>query len=149
MTTETLKLSEIKVSYLPSQHNRIKINRSKDAYQMLLAFFPEETIQLQEQFVVLYLNRAHRIIGGYPLSVGGLSGTVVDIRLILSVALKSLATGIILCHNHPSGNLKPSDIDIRLTDKIRQAGRLMEIEVLDHIIVSSEGYYSFADEGEL
>jgi DNA repair protein RadC len=89
------------------------------------------------------------VIGSYQLSKGGLTGTIADVRLILSVALKTLATGLILAHNHPSGNLKPSEADKQITSKIRQAAKLMDIEVLDHMILSSNGYFSFTDDGIL
>ena len=102
---------------------------------------------MQAQFVVIYLNRANRLLGSYQLSIGGITGTIADVRLILSVALKTLATGLILAHNHPSGNLKPSEADKQITNKIRQAAKLLDIELIDHIIISSEGYYSFMDEG--
>jgi DNA repair protein RadC len=89
------------------------------------------------------------VIGSYQLSKGGITGTIADVRLILSVALKTLASGLILAHNHPSGNLKPSEADKHITSKIRQAAKLLDIELLDHIIISSEGYYSFMDDGKI
>ena len=148
MTTETL--SEIHVSYKPGlTSSTTTITNSQNAYEIFKSLFPEDTISLQEQFVVLYLNRANRLIGSYQLSKGGITGTIADVRLILSVALKTLATGLILAHNHPSGNLKPSEADIQLTQKVKDAAKLLDIEVMDHIIISSEGYYSFMDEGIL
>ena len=87
------------------------------------------------------------MIGSYQLSKGGITGTIADVRLILSVALKTLATGLILAHNHPSGNLKPSEADIQLPQKVKDAAKLMDIEVLDHMILSSNGYFSFTDDG--
>ena len=87
------------------------------------------------------------MIDSYQLSKGGITGTIADVRLILSVALKTLATGLILAHNHPSGNLKPSEADIQLTQKVKDAAKLMDIEVLDHMILSSNGYFSFTDDG--
>ena len=147
MTTETL--SEIQVSYKPGLKSSKLINSSQDAFEILAELFPEETICLQEQFVVLYVNRANKVIGSYQLSKGGLTGTVADVRLILSVALKTLASGLILAHNHPSGNLRPSEADKQITNKIKQAAKLLDIELIDHIIISSEGYYSFMDEGIL
>jgi len=97
----------------------------------------------------MYVNRCNRVIGVYELSKGGITWTVVDIRLLLSVALKTVATSIILSHNHPSGNLKPSKQDIDLTQKIKAAAELMDIKVMDHIILGTNefSYYSFADEG--
>ena len=143
------KVAEIEVSYKPVKSRKPIISSSLDAYRELKAFYPEETIELQEQFVVMYLNRANRVIGIYPSSKGGITGTCVDIRLILSVALKIAAVGYIISHNHPSGNLKPSQADLLLTCKIKESCKLLEIELLDHIILSADGYYSFADEGKL
>ena len=111
---------------------------------------PAKTISLQERFVAMYLNRSNRVIGVYHMSTGGITGTVVDIRLLLSVALKTAATGIILAHNHPSGNLKPSEADKELTSKIIKASGYMDIKLLDHLIIVPEGkYLSFTEEGLL
>jgi DNA repair protein RadC len=103
----------------------------------------------QEVFAVIFLNQANRIIHFETVSSGGLTGTVADPRIILKKALDEQAVSIILCHNHPSGNLQPSLADRELTAKIREAARLFDIKLLDHIIVSTEGYLSFADEGLL
>jgi DNA repair protein RadC len=100
-----------------------------------------------EVFAVLFLNRANKIKHFEIISSGGMTGTVADPRIILKKALEEEAVSIILCHNHPSGNLKPSKADEELTSKIRNAARFFDIQVLDHIIVSTEGYYSFADDG--
>ena len=100
-----------------------------------------------ESFVVVYLNRANTIIRQEIISEGGITGTVADPRIILKKALDHHAVSIILCHNHPSGNLKPSKADEQLTNKIKNAAAFLDIQVMDHIIVSEEGYYSFADEG--
>lgn len=100
-----------------------------------------------ESFVVVYLNRANHIIRQELISEGGITGTVADPRIILKKALDHHAVSIILCHNHPSGNLKPSKADEQLTNKIKNAASFLDIQVMDHIIVSEEGYYSFADEG--
>lgn len=141
-------VAEIEVSYRPAISNKPIIKSSLDVYEVLKQFFPENLIALKEVFVVVYLNRCNRVIGVYELSSGGITGTVVDIRLVLGIALKVVATSIILAHNHPSGNLKPSRADELLTNKIKQAALYMDIQVSDHLILSSiEGYYSFADEG--
>lgn len=121
-----------------------KIASSADAFEILQ---PRMADLPHEEFVVLMLNRANEVIGKYELSKGGIAGTVVDPKLIFKAALEHLACGIILCHNHPSGNPKPSPEDLKLTKKLKDAGILMEIDVLDHLIVAGEGYYSFADEG--
>jgi len=134
------------VVYKPAISDKPIISSSLDAYNVLVNFFPSETLCLQERFVAMYLNRSNRVIGVYHMSTGGITGTVVDIRLLLSVALKTAATGIILAHNHPSGNLRPSETDKEITNKIKAACKLMDIELLDHLIISPEGSYSFADE---
>jgi DNA repair protein RadC len=147
---QNTRVAEIQISYVPAIAEKPIITGSLDAYNALTPFFPTSTIALQEQFVCMYLNRANRVIGVYPLSLGGITGTVADIRLILSVALKIAATSIILSHNHPSGNLEPSAADKGLTAKIKEACTHFDISLMDHIILSAEGgYYSFMDEGML
>jgi DNA repair protein RadC len=103
----------------------------------------------QEAFLVLYLNQANRVTHHEIVSVGGITSTVVDVRIILKNALEQDAVSLIVCHNHPSGNLKPSKADESMTLKLKEAASLVDIKVLDHLIVSEEGYYSFADEGRL
>jgi DNA repair protein RadC len=102
-----------------------------------------------EEFWILFLNRSNKIIDRMKISQGGISGTVTDIRLIMKKALEYLASGIIVVHNHPSGNLNPSDSDTRITQKIKDAGNIMDIQLLDHLIISDKEYYSFADNGLL
>lgn len=144
-------INEITVSYNPKFNDTTNeyITASEKAYQQVLKFFNQDTMYMQEQFVVLYLNRANKVLGGYSHSTGGITGTIADIRIILSIALKTLATGIILSHNHPSERLIPSEEDKRLTKKIKEAGNLIDITVFDHLIVSPSSFYSFADEGIL
>lgn len=103
----------------------------------------------REVFVVVFLNRANKIMHYEVISEGGITGTVADPRVIIKKALEHDAVNIILCHNHPSGSTKPSRQDEELTQKIKEAARFLDIRVIDHIIVSEEGYYSFADEGIL
>jgi DNA repair protein RadC len=144
------KVSEIQVTYRPAISNKPIIKAALDAYVVLNEFFPEDLIGLKEMFIVAYLNRSNRVIGVYEVSSGGITGTVVDIRLLLGTALKIAATGIILAHNHPSGNLQPSNADLGLTKKIKQAASNFDIELVDHLIVTWENkYYSMADAGEL
>lgn len=126
---------------------KAKITNSRDSYEYFLAIFNEETIEICESFIVIFLNQANITCGYLRASQGGIAGTVVDHRLIFKKALDCYATSMILAHNHPSGNLKPSGEDITLTKKIAEAGKIMDIKVIDHLIISSEGYYSFADEG--
>lgn len=142
-------IKEIQVSYSSGKSDKIKIKNSKDSYELLLSCWSEDTIELQEEFKVLLLNRNNQVLGVYPLSRGGVSGTFVDAKLVFSVALKCNASSIILAHNHPSGNLTPSETDKSLTKKLKQAGLHLDIMVLDHVILSKEGYYSFVDEGQM
>jgi DNA repair protein RadC len=136
-----------KTKVKPSE--RPLVSSSSKCYQLLLQTWDENKIDFVEQFKVLLLNRCNRVLGIYELSSGGITGTVADVRLVMTAALKANAVAVILSHNHPSGNLKPSRPDIELTAKIKEAGKYLDIQVLDHIIVTSEGYYSFADEGLL
>ena len=123
---------------------RSKITSSNDAY---LALLPKMQDLNTEEFWVLMLNRQNEIIELKQISSGGVAGTVVDPKVIFKHALQFLASGIILSHNHPSGNLKPSKADLTITQKLKSAGESLEINVLDHLIISEQGYYSFADEG--
>jgi len=144
------QVSEIKVSYLPKTTLRDKpmIQSSEEAFQYILEGFDRDTLALQEQFVVMYLNRANKVLGLYRASKGGITGTVADPRLILAIALKIAAVGIIVAHNHPSGSLKPSLEDEKLTCKIKEAARFMDIKLLDHLIIGPSGrYISFAEGG--
>jgi DNA repair protein RadC len=122
----------------------IQVTGSKDAVDI---FQPLLGDLLHEEFWVLFLNRANRIISKQQISTGGMSGTVADPRMIFKAALDQKALSIILCHNHPSGNTQPSTADIQLTKNIVEAGKVLEISVLDHVIITQNGYYSFADEG--
>ena len=127
-----------------------KINSSNHAFEVLYASWNLDCIGIQEQFKVMLLNNSNRVKGIYLLSSGGITATLVDIRILFAVVLKSLTTGIILCHNHPSGNLTPSSADKQLTQKIKQAGELLDVKLLDHIILTpDQTYFSFADEGLL
>lgn len=148
-TISLFRVSEINITYQPKlkASERLKVCGSGDVYNILINNWDSETLELQEQFKILLLNRANKVLGIYEVSKGGMAGTIADPKLIFSTALKACATSIILSHNHPSGNLKPSQADITLTQKIKHGGDLLDIAVLDHVIISSEGYYSFADEG--
>lgn len=142
-------VAEIQLSYKSNvkPSSRPKINSSRDAHEVLKRIWNDSVIELCEQFKVIYTNRANKVLGVFEVSTGGIAGTVADPKLIFVAALKAGATGLILSHNHPSGNLTPSHADIELTKKIKEGGRLLEIQLLDHIIITSESYYSFADEG--
>jgi len=148
---DNLQISEVKLTYKtkvkPSE--RPKVLDSRTSYQILLKAFDTETIELCESMKVMLLNRANKVLGVMDVSNGGISGTVTDVRLIMQCALLTNASGIILCHNHPSGNLEPSAMDSAATHKVKQACTIMDMQLLDHIIVTPESYYSFADDGHI
>ncbi len=146
------KINEIKVSYKEKKEvsQSLTIRSSKNAGKLLFETWDKNTIGLQETFKVLLLNNSNKIKGIYQLSTGGITGALVDIRILFAVILKSLSVGVILAHNHPSGKLLPSEADKQLTEKIKNATVFFDVKVLDHIIVVPNGeYYSFADEGIL
>lgn len=140
-------IEEIKVSYTSNSSVKPKISSSEDAYNLFLSCWSKHTIELQEEFKILLLNRANKVMGIYSCSKGGSSSTTVDVKLIFAVILKSTASSVILAHNHPSGSLIASQADKNLTKKIREAGKLLDIEVLDHLIVTKAGFMSFLDKG--
>jgi DNA repair protein RadC len=143
-------LSEISINYKPNFRlsEQPTIIRSKDAEMQFRTLWSDKLNYIEESYIML-LNRANKVLGYSKLSIGGTVGTVVDTRVIFQTALKANAHSIIICHNHPSGNLKPSEADIKITKNVKEAGKLMEILLVDHLILTDEGYYSFADEGIL
>lgn len=141
-------ISEINISYKPNKMaNTVKITSSQVAYQVLLDNWNHDTLQLFEEYKVLLLNTSNEVLGIYQISKGGITGTVVDVRLLFAIILKSGATAIITAHNHPSGTLKPSEADIAIHKKIKEIAKYHEISFLDDLIITSSGKYSFADEG--
>lgn len=142
-------IAEIKLSYSPSKVSQKRINNSKDAYEILLPFFPIGTLHLQEHFIVAYLNNANHVIGVLNHTSGSMTATMTDSRLIYATALQCAATGIIVCHNHPSQSNIPSMPDNWSTLKLKEMGSIMDIKLLDHIIIANaEGeYYSYSDNG--
>jgi DNA repair protein RadC len=145
------KVAEVELAYRSKVKagERPSVSTSADAAQLFRTFWEEGKLELLEQFKVLFLNRANKVLCVYNLSSGGITGTVADPRLIYTAALKVHAVSLILCHNHPSGALSPSRADEELTQKIKGAGKLLDIQVLDHLILTADAYYSFADEGLL
>ena len=146
-------VSEIDIVYKKKATCKVSerpmISTSNDGYKVCLHYWNADKIDLVEEFKVLYLNRSNRVLQILPISQGGITGTVADPRLVIAGALKVGACSIVLAHNHPSCSLKPSKADEELTVKIKEAAKYFDIRVLDHLIVTSEGYYSFADEGLL
>lgn len=142
-------INEIQLIYTNDLDSTIKITSSKSAYELIIANWNMNTIQLQEEFKALFLNRANNVLGIYHMSKGGVAGTVVDVKLILAAALKSNASAIIIAHNHPSGNLNSSSQDRALTKKIKKATSYLDLDLLDHLIITKQGYFSFVDAGLL
>jgi DNA repair protein RadC len=140
-------VAEIKLSYSTNvkASERVSVVSSREAYDVLKENWP--TIEFIETFKVILLNRSNRALGIFEVSTGGSTGTVADPKLIFAAAIKANACGIILAHNHPSGNLNPSQADIDLTKRMKEGGKLLEVAVLDHVILTKEAYFSFADEG--
>lgn len=143
-----MKVREIEISYShPVPYaERQKITSSTEAIKVLKWAFAD-CMELKEKFVILLLDRANTVKGIHELSVGGVAGCTVDLKILFAIACKTLASGVILCHNHPSGNLKPSPEDLRITKKIVEAGKLLDISVLDHIIITEAGSVSLSEEG--
>ena len=141
-------ISEIQLKYstVTMKHKRIKITNSKSAYKVFLSNWNMDTIELLEEFKVLLLNRANEVLGIHNLSKGGMTATLVDLKLLFAVVLKSASSNIILAHNHPSGNLEPSESDKRLYNKIKKAAQFLDINVLHNMIITKNGYYSLVDE---
>ncbi len=123
---------------------KVRISGSQDVFSLYQPIIGDLA---HEEFWVLLMNRSNRVVDNIRISQGGISGTVIDVRLILKNALDRLASSLILCHNHPSGNLKPSEADLKITAKISEAGRTMDIQLLDHIIIADNSYFSFSDKG--
>lgn len=146
------KVNEISIKYQGNFKiaQAPKITSSASATELLFEAWNRDQIGLQECFKIMLLNNANKVKGIYSVSTGGITGTMVDLRIVFAVILKSLTTAVILAHNHPSGTLKPSEADKRLTQKIRNAAELFDVKVLDHLILTPDGtYFSFADEGLL
>ena len=143
-------LAEIEISYKKKISANLleKIINSGEANRLFRKIWSTKIEHIEEAYM-LCLNRANKVLGYFKLSAGGIFGTVVDIRIILQVAIKTNSVSIILSHNHPSGNLQPSEADIKLTKKVREACKLLDITFLDHIILTEEEYFSFADNGIL
>ncbi|MEM1337092.1 MAG: JAB domain-containing protein [Bacteroidota bacterium] len=146
------KVNEITVSYCEKLGviDSLPLKDSGQVARLLYENWDSNTIGLKETFKVLLLNNANKVKGTYQASIGGITGTIVDVRLLFAVVLKTASVNIILAHNHPAGTLKPSEADKQLTEKIQNAAELFDIRVLDHLIIAPHGkYFSFSDSGLL
>ncbi len=146
------QVNEISIRYkerVPAPFWR-QIKCSKDAAELLFQTWNKDTIAVHESFKIVLLNNSNKVKGIYQISQGGITGTLVDLRILFAVILKTLSVGIILTHNHPSGKLEPSQPDREITEKVKRAAQLFDVKVLDHMIITPNGeYYSFADQGLL
>ncbi|SRR6266498_2216827 len=148
---EQFQVAEVELVYKSKvkASQRPRIFHSGDVYEIFKQSLDENKIDFIEQFKIMLLNRSNRVLAIYEVSTGGITGVVADPRVIITAALKANAISIALAHNHPSGDIKPSREDEALTEKIRNAGLFLDIKVIDHVIITSESYFSFADEGLL
>ncbi len=146
-----LKVTEVSLAYRnkTKASERLSIRSSKEAYDILMSSWDQDLIELQEQFRVLLLDRKSSCLAVSTVASGGISSCIVDLKLVFATAIKACASSIVLAHNHPSGNRTPSNEDKSLTRKFVEAGKILDVHILDHIIVTKDGYTSFADEGEL
>ena len=142
-------VAEIEISYKPIITEQQKITSSSAAYDLVQTLWDKESIYLQEQFAVLFLNNYKKLIGWRIISTGTMTKCIVDIKLLVSLALHCMATDVIIIHNHPSGNLNASQFDRSLTETIRDALKLIDVCLMDHLIITDTAYFSFRDEGIL
>lgn len=152
MKGKIYKVAEVKLVYQTKVRpsDRLQVKSSTDAFNVFLQGWNRDTLEHIEEFKILLLNRSNKVLGIAPISLGGTTGTITDVKVILQYALKANAQGIIICHNHPSGNDQPSESDKRITRKIKEALELLDMQLFDHIIITPhEGFYSFADNGLL
>ena len=148
METSTTFISRLELRRIASELPNTQIKSSLDAFNFCRSFYFEDVSIFESSFILL-LNNANQTIAYAKISQGGITGTVVDPRLIAHYAVNSLATGVILCHNHPSGTLRPSESDILLTKKVKAGLELLDIKLIEHLIITEFAYYSFSDEGTL
>ena len=150
MKQSDITISEVKLIYRTKvkASQRPQVKTSKDAFDLFMEHWDLDSIEHIEEFKLMLLTRSNKVLGIASISKGGINGTVTDVRIILQFAIKSNSSGIIICHNHPSGNMQPSESDQAITRKIRDSGSLMGVQLLDHLIITAEdSYYSFADNG--
>ena len=143
-----MKAKKFDLKATDSEFTKVKITSSESAEKFIRQFYGDD-LEIFESFFILLLNRANETIGYAKISQGGIVGTVVDKKILLKYVVESLASGIILAHNHPSGNTNPSQADLNITKDLQQLCMLVDSEVLDHVILTADSFYSFADNGKL
>jgi DNA repair protein RadC len=152
MKQSDITIAEVKLIYCTNvkASDRLQVKSSRDAFEIFLEHWDLDSIEHVEEFKLMLLTRSNKVLGIASISKGGISGTVTDVRIILQYAIKANASGIIICHNHPSGNLQPSESDLALTKKIKESASVMDIQLLDHLIIVPEcEYYSMTDNGSI
>lgn len=149
MTVYKTTISEISLKNVKGEIHKVKITSSKDLAKYFREIFNQETLEVFEQVMVIFMNNSNNTIAWYKASQGGITGTIIDIRLVMKAALNCYATSMAIAHNHPSGTLTPSDADKAITNKLREAGNVLDIKLLDHIIITSDDFFSFTDNGLL
>lgn len=145
---KTISNLQLRAEKTPSIFEQTKITCSKDSYNVISQFYHDD-IHIFESFFILLTNRQNKTIAYAKISQGGIAGTVVDLKIIAKYAIDCLASGVVLAHNHPSGNLTPSREDLNLTKRIKDGLKLLDVQVLDHLILTDDCFYSMADSGEL
>ena len=142
-------ISEVRLIYRTKikASDRPQIRCSRDAYELFMETWDLDTIEHHEEFKLMLLTRSNRVLGIASISKGGINGTVTDVRIVLQYAIMANASGLLVCHNHPSGNLNPSESDTAITRKIKDSAVMMDIQLLDHLVINTDEYYSFADNG--
>jgi DNA repair protein RadC len=141
------KFPKIKVKVSVTKGDKVTITSPDKMVEVMRSIFDADTILWTEEVIMVCLNRANDVVGYYKVSSGGFSGTVLDPRVVMTIALNNASSSIILAHNHPSGNLKPSEGDKAITEKIRKACAFFDMNLLDHLIITDESYFSFKEEG--
>lgn len=144
-----MEATEILIYYRNKNSKNTQLLDSKQVYDFIFPQYDKCSIEIQENVKMILLNQSNCVLGVYDVSKGGMNSSIVDLKLLLAVIIKSAASSVILIHNHPSGNLKPSEEDRKITQKVVNACKLMDIRFTDHLIISNSGYYSFADNGDV
>jgi DNA repair protein RadC len=144
-------VAEVQLTYKPNYKpsERPQVTTSMEAYNIFMAHWSMERIEMIEEFKIILLNTKNRVLGIVDISKGGIGATYVDPRIVFVSALKARASAMVLCHNHPSGEFKPSEADKDLTRRLIQGGKVLDIQIFDHLVVGKHGYYSFGDDGIL
>lgn len=144
-----MKASEILIYYKNKNPKTTQLLDSRHVYEFIFEQYDKSTIEIQENVKLILLNNSNFVLGVYDVSKGGMNSSIIDVKLLLAVIIKSAASSVILIHNHPSGNLTPSEEDRKITQKIDNACKVMDVRFTDHLIISNSDYYSFADNGDV